>query len=127
MRLLLAALLGLLAYGYHAVNTGDLDGSAWRVKVKRSALLPLSHKTTLAFDHGRFTSAKHLAKGYLPSGYSAQKTGEASRWEASLTREDGTVMDWTGVVRGDKMKGTLIVTRPNGKAKTYSFRGRRKG
>jgi hypothetical protein len=125
-RLAVAGALAALFIAWRTLICGALDGSVWDVKVKKDVFFSFSHQDTLAFDRGRFTSARFLSEGYRPSGYSARKIQEGSSWEASSPCGNGSQMDWHGVVQGDQIEGTVVLTASSGKMKTYAFAGRRK-
>ncbi|MFH2203594.1 MAG: hypothetical protein ABIJ96_10795 [Elusimicrobiota bacterium] len=126
MRVILAALLAALFFGYRALTSAALDGSVWGVRMRAKAVFALPKKDTLVFDRGRFTSTRHLSSGYLPAGYAAlDQAGDRRSFSSSLLRGDGNVLDWSGEVRGDRMKGTVLLTRADGRRTRYSFRGRR--
>ena len=55
---------------------------------------PFAPKDTLAFDRGRFTSARALAGGAAPAGYSG--AGGVGAWEARLRNPDGSTSQWRG-------------------------------
>ncbi len=120
-------LLISLFFAYRALGSAILEGSAWMVKVRAKSWFAFARKDTLVFERGRFTSARYLSSGFLPSGYSVQNLSEDKRrFEASLVRWDGSTLAWTGEVRGDRMKGTVVWTRVDGRTKKYAFRGKRK-
>ncbi|MFA5140621.1 MAG: hypothetical protein WC728_15440 [Elusimicrobiota bacterium] len=126
MRLLLVLALAAIVFAYRSIAAGPLDGSAWEVKVKRDSFLALSHADTIVFDRGHLSSARSVSGGCLPSGYSVRTDAGGASFESTQTGHDGSVMEWRGEIRGDRVKGSLVVTRANGKSKQYAFRGRRK-
>ena len=127
MRLLTIVALGLAMFAYRSFGR-PLDGSAWEVRVRRDALFSLSHRDTLIFDRGRFSSMHKMKDGFLPSSYDAQaeRSGSVATWQAEIPGSDGSLLDWRGQVEGDRMEGTLVWTRKDGTARSYNFRGRRK-
>lgn len=127
MKILLALALSLLAFAYRSLGSGGLDGSVWEVKVRPRALFALSRKDTLAFDRGRLSSARFLGSGFAPGGYSHDAArGAGGSFSASLARSDGSTLDWSGRVTGDRVKGELLLTSADGKSRRYSFHGRRR-
>lgn len=126
MRLLLILALAALVFAFRSMAAGPLDGSAWDVKVKRDAFFALSHGDTLVFDRGHLSSTKGVSGGYLPSGYSVRSEDGRAKFESSQLAQDGGSMAWSGEIKGDRVEGSLIVTRAGGKAKQYVFRGVRK-
>jgi hypothetical protein len=126
MRLLLLLALAAILFAYRSIAAGPLDGSAWEVKVKRDSFLAISRADTLVFDRGHLSSARGVSTGHLPAGYSVRTDGGGVSFESTQLGSDGSVMEWRGDIREDRVKGSLVITRPNGKAKQYVFRGRRK-
>src|SRR3989338_2982707 len=109
VKFLLMTLLAALFFAYRALGSAILEGSAWLVRVRAKSLFALGRKDTLVFERGRFTSARYLASGFPPSGYSVQEfPGNERRFASSLIRGDGSTLDWTGEVRGDRMQGTVV-------------------
>ena len=125
MRFLLILTLAVLIYAHHTMGMTALEETAWDVRVGRAPFFPFARKDTLSFGRGRFVSARALADGYTPAGYRPVQGGGA--WQARQKSPDGGVLEWTGRVRGDRIRGTLTVVRADGAAKTYTFRGRRRG
>jgi hypothetical protein len=127
MKLLLMAGLMSAFMAYRSFFSAGLDGSTWQVRIRPKTLFAFSSKDTLVFDQGQFTSSQQLTKGYLPAGYDyrAHNT-KLGRFEASLVRDDGSIMDWVGEVRGEQVEGTVIWTRGR-KTRRYNFRGKRRG
>lgn len=125
MRLFLVIALSALIYAYRNLGLTALEETVWEVRVGTTPYFPLGKKDTLAFDRGRFTSARALAGGSLPAGYRGAEG--AGGWEARVKNPDGSVSQWRGAVRGERIKGVVTVTRADGTVKTYKFRGHRRG
>jgi len=125
MRLLLVVALALLIFAHRHMGLTALEETVWEVRVGVAPYFPFARKDTLAFDRGRFTSARALAGGVLPVGYKG--AGGAGSWEAKLNNPDGSTSRWQGSVRGERIKGVVTVTRADGSIKTFKFRGRRRG
>ncbi|TPW19398.1 MAG: hypothetical protein FD126_2727 [Elusimicrobia bacterium] len=125
MRILLVLTLALLIYAHRHMGLSALEETVWEVRVGVAPFFPFAPKDTLAFDRGRFTSARALAGGTMPAGY--QGAGGGGSWEARLRNPDGSTSQWQGSVRGERIKGVVTVTRADGSIKTYKFRGRRRG
>lgn len=125
MRLLLVIALAFLLYAHCHMGLTALEESVWEVRVGVAPFFPFARKDTLAFDRGRFTSARALAGGALPAGYAG--AGGGGSWESAVRNPDGSVSQWRGSVRGERIKGVVTVTRADGSIKTYKFRGRRRG
>ncbi|MBI3297629.1 MAG: hypothetical protein HYZ75_05665 [Elusimicrobia bacterium] len=124
MRLLLVLALAFLIYAHQTMGMSTLEETSWEVRVGRTPFFPFAPKDTLSFGRGRFVSARFLADGYSPSGYGPAAGGD---WHARQKSSDGGVMEWRGKVSGDRIRGTVTVTRADGAAKIYKFRGRRRG
>ncbi len=126
IRLLLLAAVGSAAWAYQSLGWAELDGSAWDVKVRPKAVFALSRRDTLVFDRGHFTSAKRLSEGFLPAHYSFDRSAEDfGHFTVSQKGEDGSTLQWQGVIEGDRVKGTLWRVTESGVEK-YRFRGRRR-
>lgn len=125
MRLLLVIALACLIYAHRHMGLTALEETIWEVRVGVAPFFPFARKDTLAFDRGRFTSARALAGGALPAGYAG--AGGGGSWESAVRNPDGSVSQWRGSVRGERIKGVVTVTRADGSIKTYKFRGRRRG
>lgn len=126
IRLVLLAVIGSAVWAYNSFGWAELDGSAWDVKVRAQAVFALPRRDTLVFDRGHFSSAKRLAEGFLPAHYSFDRSAENfGHFTASQKGEDGSTLQWRGVIRGDRVKGTLWRVTERG-AEKYSFRGRRR-
>lgn len=125
MKVLLILVLAFLIYAHHSLGISVLEETAWEVRVGRAPFFPFAKKDTLSFERGRFVTARSLAEGFSAAGYGAEGPGGA--WSSRLKGRDGSVVEWRGTVRGDKMRGTVTVVRADGAVKTYKFRGRRRG
>lgn len=125
MRLLLVLALAFLIYAHQSLGMEVLEETAWEVRIGRAPFFPFAKKDTLSFERGRFVSARSLAEGFAAAGYGTAGPGGA--WSSRLKGRDGTVVEWRGTVRGDRMRGTVTMVRADGAVKTYKFRGRRRG
>ena len=118
--------IGSAVWAYQSFGWAELDGSAWNVKVRPKAILALSRRDTLVFDRGHFTSSKKLRDGFLPGHYSYdESSSDFGHFTAKQTGEDGSALQWQGVIRGDHVKGTLWRIHGD-KVEKFSFRGRRR-
>lgn len=124
MRLILVLALTLLIYAHRSLGMTEVEETAWEVRVGRAPFFPFASRDTLSFGRGRFTSARSLAEGFSPSGY--KPAAGPGAWQARLKGADGSVLEWRGAVRGDRIRGTVTVLRADGALKTYKFRGRRR-
>ena len=125
MQIFLIIALAFLIYAHQSLGMTSLEDTAWEVRVGVAPFFPFAKKDMLSFGRGRFASARSLADGFVPAGYGA--AGSAGSWRAEQKGDDGTVREWRGTVRGNRIRGTVTVVRADGVVKTYKFRGRRRG
>jgi len=126
--LCLAALLALAFVYFSRGARPSMDGSIWNVKLKPSSILSFSRKDTLVFNEGQVASSAYAAHGFLPAAYAAVHNGERNEdaWNAvAASRQEGTI-NWEGLVSGDKIQGTLVWYKADGKVEKLSFAGFRK-
>lgn len=129
MKKLLLVLLLALAIAYHRLARPPvMDGSAWDVRIKPDFFFSFSRKDTLFFQDGILTAAGYVSKGFLPATYVASSLGgaEPTEWEASLPHHQGGVLEWHGRVRGDRIDGTVLWRRTDGRVRRFTFRGSRR-
>ena len=99
--------------------------------MKRDSLFSFSRADTLVFDGGRLRAVGALAARFPATAYSAHSAeGAASDagtvWTASARDEGGTAISWQGVVSGDRIEGTVLLSRAGGKVLKFSFKGNKK-
>ena len=105
-----------------------MDGTAWDVSLKRQSLFAFSHRHTLTFESGSLTVTGPTASA-AQTGYAARAAGSGALtvWESQTSDGRGGDYQWRGLVRGDRIEGTLLWLRPNGTVKRYAFTGAKAG
>jgi hypothetical protein len=64
---------------------------------------------TLVFQNGRFRSTACDRYGYSDAPYSARREGDGIRFEAETQSPKYGKLQWSGVVRGDRLQSTAIM------------------
>ncbi len=129
MRRLLFAFFALSALVSARLFGGPMDGTVWDVKVKPDSFFAMSHRGTLMFARGRLSVATAASPDFQPGYYTAQSvdgTTADAVWNASLKEPDQGVMNWHGLVRGDRIEGFAVWWTRSGKARRFSFTGSRR-
>ena len=95
------------------LTAGALDGTQWQ-SVKKNGK-PIKGEI-LRFESGQLTSEGCIPYGFTPSSYQENAEGNALSWSATQTNPKGEKMQWQGSSTGDKMEGTSVWTKANGKS-----------
>lgn len=82
----------------------------------------------LFFDGGAFVSEACVPYGFGKAPYSAtgEKDGVAWHCEVPSTKHQGEKLIWDGIVKGDKLTGTMLWVKADGKTITYSIQATKK-
>jgi hypothetical protein len=79
---------------------------------------------TLTFKGGQFTSEKEKADGFESAAYSDDPgpQGIGAQFSVTLTNKAGDTAKWSGFSSGSDIDGTLVVTKKDGTAISYTFK-----
>lgn len=125
---------GLTNYLFAAVNLvhaflfgGPIDGTAWDVKVKQDGWFHWgTERDTLVFHNGKLVVAGAVGKGYSPVLYESRDADQGTVFEAVLDDPAKEIVEWSGVVEGEKISGVVVVRARDGKTVRYAFSGAKK-
>jgi hypothetical protein len=99
-----------------------LDGTYWEMHFQPSkTILPFWKPATMRFDNGQFRSDDFVDYGFLPSSYDAKRLEAAVLWSSTMTTAKGDKTQWVGTWTGNRMEGTFMWIRPNGKVRQYRW------
>lgn len=102
--------------------SGMLDGKSFHVTLagaKDQPPLP----DDLVFTDGLFESTACRGFGFARTSYSASMEGDAMRFLASATSATDGATEWNGVVRGNRVEGSMRWTNASGQVSEYHFTG----
>jgi hypothetical protein len=79
---------------------------------------------TISFKGGQFTSDTEKTDGFQPAAYSDDPgpQGIGAQFSVTLTNKAGDTAKWTGFSTGSDIDGTLVITRKNGTAISYTYK-----
>lgn len=135
-----AALVSASAVGYCLSSDGgqastqvaaasSIEGTKWPVKVTPDAATAQKGEKAfddeLAFKDGQVTMSACVKAGFAPSSYSLAPSGSAWSFETSQTSKGQGKTNWTGLVSGDAIKGTMVWTKTDGTTLRYNYEGKK--
>ena len=112
--------------GAEAFAAGVLDGKSFGGSMGDKGSAAAKVADDFVFKEGKFTSTLCSRFGYHEADYTALGQNEAVNFKAHCTSGSGGVMDWTGVVKGDQIEGT-VVSQESGTTSESWFKGTLKG
>lgn len=105
----------------------DLDGTTWALTVEPDAMAKdkgeTGFKETLKFFDGK-ASLSAPKVGVPEAPYTVSKV-DTKEWTFATKRAsvaEGSSI-WTGTIHGDSIAGKLVVTKSDGAALSYTFKG----
>lgn len=108
-----------------------LDGSAFAVKVTPDeAAMKKGEKVfddVILFKNGMVAMSACVKKGFKPSTYTAEMTGDVWSFATEQTSQKHGKSNWTAEIKADGIKGRMVWTKPDGTVTNYGFEGRRGG
>lgn len=123
LKKLIFAVLAISALLGGQAMAGDLDGTTWKIREKG---IMFWRTDTLKFDNGQFTSVECVPHGFNASAYNSTKDSNKVMWSIAQTNGKGEKMDWKGTTTGDRVEGSFVWTKTNGKTMTCSWKGSKK-
>ncbi len=125
---IVSAVAAALGLAYSSLFGGPIDDSAWEIKIKRDTFFSFSsRRDTLIFENGKLTSAGGIARGFSSSAYDTSGDGTAATiWKAEMEDDEMGIMNWRGVIEGDRIKGKAVWLTKEGDVKRFTFKGSRK-
>ena len=125
--LILCALLVDIA----VAQCGDLDGTSWSVQMtpsSRSARAGESpHSEKVIFASGNMVGSQWVLRGFVSQPYSGESQGKkamAFNSEQNSATGQGRAK-WSGIVKGERIEGTLLWIKPDGKVRVFNFAGKK--
>ena len=127
MKSLAGAFFAAVNLLYAAFFGGPIDGTAWDVKVKQDGFFHwTSRQETLIFHGGKVAIAGEVARGYSPALYEAKDANGGTAFSLKLNGDGRDPVEWSGLVEGDHITGSMIVRARDGRTLRYKFSGARK-
>ncbi len=108
----------------------SLDGTTYKVAVKPDdQAMKLGGKEfddELIFKNGKLTSSACIPHGFQASPYTVRRSGDKLVFECVQTSTSSGKNEWKGQVDGDRITGTVIMNKQDGKVLHYHFSGKKK-
>jgi AhpD family alkylhydroperoxidase len=99
---------------------GALDGGKYRVVGMSNGK---AERDTLVFERGMLHSLGCDMYGFAPGAYQAKKNGDAVDFEATIkSKAEGQIV-WKGSVKGGKISGKLVWSKPKQNPIEYTMDG----
>ena len=133
--------MGIIGFGFSASSdqtpptttvssaSASLDGSTWPVKLTPDAAAAKAGEKAfddeLAFNNGQVTMSACVKSGFAPSSYSASVAGTTWSFDTKQASADQGETNWTGIISGDSIKGTMIWTKKDGSTLHYDYEGKK--
>jgi len=75
------------------------------------------------FKNGKFHSTSCDEYGYKEGSYHATAGKGVTTFKAETTNDKGAKMAWNGIIKGDKLTGTAVMSPKSGEKTNFTFSG----
>jgi Zn ribbon nucleic-acid-binding protein len=109
------------------VEGAHLDGMSFAVKVTPDeAAAKKGEKAfddTIVFKDGKVSMSECVKVGFAATPYTATKTADGWSFKTEQTSDKEGKAVWSGDIKGDTCKGTMVWTKKDGTVLNYTFGG----
>ena len=110
-------------------STSSLEATTWPVKVIPDATTAQKGEKAfddeLSFKGGQVTMSACVKSGFAPSSYTLAPSGSSWSFTTRQVSKDQGNTNWTGLISGDSMKGTMVWTKLDGTILRYNYEGKK--